>query len=116
MINCQGSAGTLITVTSLFSSSVSSSFAFGVTNFLSPPSLKPSDYISVTSYVTIAGSNYKVDTCSMYPSGLVPKPFNSLVVAPTTTMTVNSLVALRFTANFSAPINQRDYFKIVVPA
>jgi hypothetical protein len=110
VISCVGSGGTLITASNMFSTTVSSAFSFGVGGFLSPPSIQPSDSITITTYMIISGTSYKVDTCNAYPSGLVASAFNTFTVAPVATMTVNSQVGLRFTANFSAPINQADYF------
>jgi hypothetical protein len=82
-----------------------------VSNFLSPPSNQPSDAINITSYI----NGYKVDNCSVYPSGLVPNSFYNFSITPIGTMTVNSLVALRFGAVLSMTINQNDFLSIVFP-
>ena len=95
-------------MSNIFSNNVSSSFAIGVNNFLSPPSDQPSDAIIITSY---SGSN-RVDTCTVYPSGLIPNSFYNFSITPITTMTVNSQVALRFYTVLTAPINYNDYFSI----
>lgn len=96
----------------MFQTQVAAAFSFGVNNFLSPPSNQPSDAIVITSY---SGTS-KVDSCTVYPTGLIPNNFYSLTIAPISTMTVNSLVGVRFTAVLAVPINQNDYFEIVFPA
>jgi len=93
------------------SANVSAFFAFGVTNFLAPPSNQPSDSITITSYINA----YMIDRCSAYPSGLIPNTFYSFSVTPIATMTVNTYVGLRFNAVLAVPINQNDYFSITFP-
>lgn len=110
-ISCVGSSNTLITVSNLFQTTVATNFAFGVNNFLSPPSNQPSDAIVITSF----SGTFRVDSCTVYPTGLIPNNFYSLSITPIATMTVNSLVGLRFNASLAVPINQNDYFEIVFP-
>jgi hypothetical protein len=88
---------------------MSAAFSFGVKNFLSPPSNQPSDSITITSFI----STYRVDRCTVFPSGLVPSNFTSFSITPTDTMTVNSLVGLRFNVTLTVTINQNDYFSII---
>ena len=90
---------------------MAAAFSFGVKNFLSPPSNQPSDSITITSFI----STYRVDRCTVFPSGLVPSNFTSFSITPTDTMTVNSLVGLRFNVTLTVTINQNDYFTIVFP-
>ncbi len=80
-------------------------------SFLSPPSDQPSDSIVITSY---SGTS-KIDTCSVYASGLIPNNFYSFSITPTSTLTINTLAGLRFSAFLAVPINQDDYFSIEFP-
>ena len=90
---------------------MSSAFSFGVKNFLSPPSNQPSDSITITSFI----STFRVDRCTIFPSGLVPSNFSSFSITPTDTMPVNSYVGLRFNVSLAVTINKNDYFSIVFP-
>jgi hypothetical protein len=56
----------------------STSLLLGVVNFLSPPTIQPSDQITINSYT----DGYKVDTCFVYPSLLVPNNFVTLTIDP----------------------------------
>ena len=56
-----------------------------------------------------------VDTCTVYPSNLIPSTFSSFTLAPTTAMPVNSLVPIRFDVSLSTAINRDDYFRVVFP-
>jgi hypothetical protein len=51
-----------------------------------------------------------VDTCTVFVRDLTAKPFNSLTIAPKTTMTVNSVVGLKLTMELPELIDQDDEF------
>lgn len=82
-----------------------------MSNFLSAPSNQPSDAIVITSY----SGTYKIDTCTVYASGLIPNSFYSFSIVPLTTFTVNTFVGLRFQMTLSMTINQADTFSITFP-
>jgi len=75
-----------VTASNVLGSATTSSFAFGIRQLVSPPTLQPSDAIIITSY---SGLN-EVDTCTVYPSGLIANPFISLTITSVETMTVNT--------------------------
>ncbi len=81
-----------VTASNLLSASTTNSFSFGVKNFISPPTLQPSDSIIITSYI----GSYQVDTCTVFPSGLIANPFSAIAVTALSTMTVNTNVGLKF--------------------
>lgn len=91
----------------MLSANIDGQFAFGVSNFESPPTLQPSDLITIKSFQD--GS--EVDQCFVYPSGLVANVFNSLTIAPIGgSMVVNTRVGLQFVLVLSDFINQVDQF------
>ena len=91
---------------------MTNSFAFGVSNFLSPPTLEPSDQMTITSY----DGGFQVDQCSVYVSGLIANPFNSLNINPIGgSMVVNAQVGLQFSMQLSDYVNQVDQFRITFP-
>lgn len=81
-----------ITVSNVLTASTTSSFAFGIKQFTSPPTLQPSDVITITSY----HGNDPVDTCDVRVSSLIPNPFSNLVVTSFESMTVNTDAGLKF--------------------
>jgi hypothetical protein len=95
----------------MLSTPTTANFGFAVANFLSPPSNQPSDAIVITSY---SGSS-RIDTCTVYPSGLIPNNFYSFTITPLTTFTVNAFVGLRFQMTLSMTINQADTLNVVFP-
>ena len=106
-----GSSNTLITISNIFQTTISSAFAIGVNSFLSPPSNQPADLISITSFE----NGFEVDTCTVFPSGLTASVFPNFTITSTTTLTVNSLVALRFNFTLTTTIDRNDYFRVVFP-
>jgi len=95
----------------MFSTTVQSQFSFEINNFLSPPTLQPADQITITSYI----STSKVDTCTVYVSGLIPNPFLSLTITPISTMVVNSKVGIIINMTFADTVDQDDQFQIIFP-
>ena len=84
-------ANASIVVSSLFTSSINTSFSFGITQMVSPPTLQASDSITITSFI----NGNKVDTCTAYVSGLLPNTISPLAITPMATMQVNSNVGLK---------------------
>lgn len=76
-----------ITVSNMLTATTSTSFALGIKQMTSPPTLQPSDAIIITSYTS---DGYEVDTCTVYPSGLIPNSFTSVVINSIQTFTVNT--------------------------
>lgn len=68
--------------------------------------------MTITSYSNGAA----IDTCTLSISGLVANPLSSLTITPTSTMTVNKAVSLRFLATLSDTINNRYVITITLPA
>lgn len=101
-----------ITATGLLTASTSASFSFGVVNFRSPPSLQPSDAITITSWT---GSS-KVDTCTAYVSGLTANSLTSFTITPTSTFYVNSQVPLSFNMAVPDYFNSYDDIRITFPS
>ena len=102
-----------ITASNFLSSGTTAVFSFGVSSFLSPPTLEPSDQMTITSYE----GGFQVDQCSVFVSGLIAKPFNSLNISPIGgSMVVNSQVGLQFSIQLSDYVNQVDQCQITFPA
>lgn len=76
-----------ITVSNMLTASTSTSFAVGIKQMTSPPTLQPSDAITITSY---SSDGYEYDTCTVYPSGLIANSFTSVVINSIETFTVNT--------------------------
>lgn len=80
----------------------------------SPPTLQPSDAITIKSY----SGTYEIDTCTIYPSSLLPNVFTSISItaAPTQTMTVNT--EFGFVVNLGLPdfANNNDDIQIIFPS
>ena len=98
-------------MSNIFQTTVSTAFAVGVNSFLSPPSNQPSDLITITSFE----GSFEVDSCTVYPSNLIPATFSHIAITSSQTMTVNSLVPLLFNVTLAATIDRNDYFRIVFP-
>lgn len=101
----------MITVSNIFSATVSDPFSFAVSSFLSPPSNQPSDAITLTSYE----GEYELDSCTVYPSGLSPAVLSNFTIVPLSTMTVNSLTTLRFNIFPTMALSRNDYINITIP-
>lgn len=111
-LQCVGSPSTnTISISNIFSTSVSAAFQLSFNSFLSPPTGQPSDPIVITSYT----NSSKVDACTTFVTGLQPNTFNSLTATPSTTMTVNKMVGLRFDMGLADTVDQNDVFTIVFP-
>lgn len=81
-----------VTVSNVLTITTSSTFAFGIKLLTSPPTLQPSDIITITSY---SGTD-SVDTCNARVSGLVPNPFTAIAVSSSESMIVNTDAGLKF--------------------
>jgi hypothetical protein len=62
----------------MFSSTMQNRFSFQINNFLSPPTLRPIDQITITSFI----STFRVDTCNVSISNLVANQFIILTIKP----------------------------------
>ena len=67
-----------VTVTNILAAPTTASFAFGIRQMSSPPTLQPSDAIIITSYSGI----YEVDSCTVFASGLIPNTFTNVAMNP----------------------------------
>ena len=111
---CIGDATTfIITATNLVSSTRTTSFAFGVRQMVSPPTLQPSDLFTINSF---SGGGYQIDTCTVFASSLQANLFTSVTITPITTMTVNTNVGLRFDLVLSDFCNAFDDIQITFPS
>lgn len=77
-----------MTASNVLTAQTSSTFSLGIRQVGSPPTLQPSDPITIISY----SGSYQIDTCTVYVSNLLPNLFTSVAIsaAPTQTMTVNT--------------------------
>ena len=111
---CIGSTTTfIITATNLVSITRTTSFAFGVRQMVSPPTLQPSDSFTINSF---SGGGYQIDTCTVFASSLQANLFRSVTITPITTMTVNTNVGLRFDLVLSDFCNAFDDIQITFPS
>ena len=100
-----------ITAQTLLTASTSALFGFGVTDFRSPPSLQPSDLITITSY---EGTD-QVDTCSLYVTGLQENPL-TVSITSTDPLNVNAVRVLKFSFTLPDYINNYDDIRITFPS
>lgn len=77
---------------------------------LSPPSPQQIDLITMTSYI----NGYQVDTCSVYPQGLIPNVMG-LSISVSSTIFVNQVYSLKFSVSLVDFINNANTFIIVFP-
>lgn len=111
---CIGDATNFIIVaTNLVSSTRTTSFAFGVRQMVSPPTLQSSDLFAINSF---SGGGYQIDTCTVFASSLQANLFTSVTITPITTMTVNTNVGLKFDLVLSDFCNAFDDIQITFPS
>lgn len=102
-----------ITASNVLTAATTTSFAFGVKQMVSPPTLQSSDSFTITSF----SGTYAIDTCTVYATSLLPNVFLNLAITPIETMIVNTdVIGLKIDMTLADFVNTYDDFQIIFPS